>query len=1147
MGLDPAGVQMIAEGVAAYVSDLNKADGATTSFYKTLGASDKPAGAFQQVITGALRQVGAALIEFAAQGAKAIGGFVKDSVSLAGDFESGMLNFQAVAGKEVDTKGLEDFRDLFIQLGKELPVSTSEVQLAATEMVKGGIDPATIAAGGLRQNIQFAAAAMDGDLVKAAEISSKVMGGWTAMTDSAADKSAFLTHATDLLAKAANASSTDVEGLSLGIFNAQGIAKTAGVSFDDLTTTLAELAPRFASSSEAGTSLKNLISRLQPTTKPAIAAMEGLGLITESGKNKFYDASGAFVGFQQASQLLQTSLKGLTKQQQASILQTIFGNDAMSAASALAELGASGYSSMADALQNANGVLDAAALKQQGFDTALDNAKGSVEALQITIGSALLPILNDLLTNYIAPGVNAVTSFAEAFIKMVPAIIASDDPIQTFLNALKVAAPGLLDIITQIESAKDAFVAFVTPIQATVIPIMQQLATFIGGNLTPILFGIATAITAAVVPALAAATVAFVSAAAPVVALVAAGALLYSAWTEDFLGIRTTVTSWWTGTLEPIFEQVYEWLAKEIPVAVATMSVYWTDTLLPAIKKVGEFLDGVIFPILGDLANVWIALASKEISALSALWTGVLWPALKIVGDFITGTLVPIFKGLFEVEWAIAMKAGEALAGLWQKVIQPALKSVGDYITTTVLPAFQSIGNYLTVTFGPILNDAEKWLSDVTGGFAGVTGGVKEVVTWLENLATSISKLKLPDWLTPGSPTPFETGLVGIASALQNVKPGLSAMQQGLSEISTQITETFINSDMIDAFTALGEDVMAGFGKGMKSATRGILNLINSTADTVEGAFQDAFAAHSPAERMVPVGQNIISGMIQGLLDGWPALTDQIGTIADSLVSQMESIGDRMQSAIAGGFSATSTIDRQLVKNMQSLTSVSEGFYRTATENALKNAQQVANAYADPTIGAKFFKMRSDQIFEFQKLQQQIDSETDAAKKQQLQQQQTLITKAQEAEQAAFDAQYSRTGGAAADLVNQIHDLLASISNINQDTNFDTDQLSIVNALWDVFSQLSGAQHRAGGGAVSANQPYMVGEQGPELFFPKAAGRIMDNLASRQWQAMSAGSMAQAGNVTNTTHGATINMPIYTNQSPSVLQASMAIAGASLL
>lgn len=43
---------------------------------------------------------------------------------------------------------------------------------------------------------------------------------------------------------------------------------------------------------------------------------------------------------------------------------------------------------------------------------------------------------------------------------------------------------------------------------------------------------------------------------------------------------------------------------------------------------------------------------------------------------------------------------------------------------------------------------------------------VKKVRDWLGRLADAIRGIKLPDWLTPGSPTPFEIGLRGIADAL---------------------------------------------------------------------------------------------------------------------------------------------------------------------------------------------------------------------------------------------------------------------------------------------------------------------------------------------------------------------------------------------
>src|SRR5678816_4684197 len=86
----------------------------------------------------------------------------------------------------------------------------------------------------------------------------------------------------------------------------------------------------------------------------------------------------------------------------------------MGSAAALADMGAEGYRNMATAMGEANGVAENAALKQQGFNTSLENVKGSIEAMQITIGSLLLPVLGDLLDNYIAPAINTLTDFTSA-------------------------------------------------------------------------------------------------------------------------------------------------------------------------------------------------------------------------------------------------------------------------------------------------------------------------------------------------------------------------------------------------------------------------------------------------------------------------------------------------------------------------------------------------------------------------------------------------------------------------------------------------------------------------------------------------------------------------------------------------------------
>ena len=171
---------------------MGKANTAVADFGSTGAASGGMfARGFGEIVTGALRQVGALAVNAMADAGKAVAGFLTDSVDVAGDFEAGMLNFQAVAGKGVDTAGLEKFHDLFISLGRELPVSTQEVQQAAIEMVSGGIDPAIVAGGGLRQTLQFAAASGLG-LADAAQTSAKFLAGWTSSAATTEEKVAFL-------------------------------------------------------------------------------------------------------------------------------------------------------------------------------------------------------------------------------------------------------------------------------------------------------------------------------------------------------------------------------------------------------------------------------------------------------------------------------------------------------------------------------------------------------------------------------------------------------------------------------------------------------------------------------------------------------------------------------------------------------------------------------------------------------------------------------------------------------------------------------------------------------------------------------------------------------------------------------------------
>lgn len=381
----------------------------TSKDLKGMGdAAEKSGGGFT-VMKGLAVNALTAVAGAALQAAAGVGKFLADSIGAAGDFESGMNTFASAAGNMGQAE-LGEFKDLFLSLGKELPVSTKEVQDAATAMVKGGIDPAVVAGGALKDTLLFAAAAgmeLEGD----ANLTAKMLGTFVDITATAAEKTAFMAQSQELLVKAANASTVDVAQLGDAMLMAAGSAKAAGVPYDELVTTMGMISGAFPTAATAGTSFNNFLTRLIPQTNTAKEAMGELGLWTEETGSLFYDANGQFVGMEETARIMKDTFGDLTEAQLSEAMATIFGNDAKGAALELISKGKEGYDAFAASMANANGITATSAQTQQGFNFAMDNMKGSIEALQITVGMALLPTLTSLIGAFTTL-INIGTAFA---------------------------------------------------------------------------------------------------------------------------------------------------------------------------------------------------------------------------------------------------------------------------------------------------------------------------------------------------------------------------------------------------------------------------------------------------------------------------------------------------------------------------------------------------------------------------------------------------------------------------------------------------------------------------------------------------------------------------------------------------------------
>jgi TP901 family phage tail tape measure protein len=380
-------------------------------------------GAINEIATGALRTLGETAVNAFGAAASAVANFGAGSLKVAGDFEGTMNSFASVTGDAVSAAGLElgDFRDLFLEMGAVTKYSAGEAAQAAVELAKGGLDPATIAAGGLEAALTLAAAGQL-ELATSAEITAKQLGVW-------GDTGVTAANVADLMAQAANASTVNVDDLAMGMANVGGVAKVAGASFQDTVQAMALLAPSFSSASDAGTSLKTFLSRLVPTSDTAMEAMRKLGLTTvktfEDGssieESAFFNADGTFIGMAKAADLLQDSLSELGEAQKLEALGRIFGSDAIRAAAMLGEAGAEGFAKMGESMLAAGTAADQSAKLNQGWNFALESLMGSLETIQIVIGSALLPVITDFVNNAIIPAVNVFMEWAQV---AMPAIIA---------------------------------------------------------------------------------------------------------------------------------------------------------------------------------------------------------------------------------------------------------------------------------------------------------------------------------------------------------------------------------------------------------------------------------------------------------------------------------------------------------------------------------------------------------------------------------------------------------------------------------------------------------------------------------------------------------------------------------------------------
>ncbi len=356
MALRSIGVRLTAD-VSAYTAGMKRAGDSTRSFQQEM---DKAAKAGQ---LDAIADRGAVM-------GAALGGAFAYVVKEAAEFEKQMSSVGAAT--RASAADLGKLRQAALQAGRDTSYSATEAAQAIEELAKAGVDSADILGGGLAGALSLASAG-GLDVAEAAETAASAMTQFKLSGDQ-------VPHVADLLAAAAGKAQGSVHDLGYALSQSGLVAAQMGLSIEDTTGTLAAFASAGLLGSDAGTSLKTALLMLANPTQEAKLLMEQLGI-------NAYDASGQFVGITALSGQLKNQLSGLTQEQRNAALATIFGADAIRAASVLYEQGADGIGQWIAKTNDAGFAAETAEAKTDNLIGDIERLKGALSSLAIESGS----------------------------------------------------------------------------------------------------------------------------------------------------------------------------------------------------------------------------------------------------------------------------------------------------------------------------------------------------------------------------------------------------------------------------------------------------------------------------------------------------------------------------------------------------------------------------------------------------------------------------------------------------------------------------------------------------------------------------------------------------------------------------------------
>ena len=623
------------------------------------------------------------------------------SVKTAADFEAAMSKVAAVSG--ATGSDLEALTKKAREMGSKTKFSASEAAEAMNYMAMAGWKTEGMLSG--IEGVMNLAAASGEDLATTSDI---VTDALTAFGLSAQDSG----HFADVLAAASSNANTNVSMMGETFKYCAPIAGALGFSVEDTAEAIGLMANAGIKSTQAGTSLRTIMTNLSGEVK---ICGENIGEVTVATTN----ADGSMRDLSDILADCRTAFSGLSESEKAAAAESLVGKNAMSGFLALMNAGEGDIVKLSGAIDNCNGAAQSMAdTMNNNLEGQLTILKSQLQELAISFGEILLPAVKKIV-GWVQGFIDALNSLPDGVketIVTVALIAAALGPVLIIIGKIITAVGTIMTIVPKvvgvIKAVKTAFLALnatmlANPIVLIIAAIAALVAAFIylWNNCDEFrqfwidLWESIKEIAIAVWEAL--------------------KEFFVVAW--EF--IKTTAETVWSA-LAGFFTGLWEGIKNTFTTVVNAISTF-LSTMWNTIKSVAETIWNAISTFFTTIWNGIKTVVITVVTAISTFLTTA-WNTIKTV---IT-TVLNAIKAVFSTVWnAIKNVVATVVNG-----IKNTITTVWNGIKNTVTTVVNAIKTAVSTAFSAMWNGVKNTISGI---YNTIKNGLTNAVNFIKNLASS--------------------------------------------------------------------------------------------------------------------------------------------------------------------------------------------------------------------------------------------------------------------------------------------------------------------------------------------------------------------------------------------------------------------------